>query len=163
VQRDDLRLLSELPLFRELTTTELMMVLMATNKKQYEPGQVIVREGNEGDSLFIVKEGEVEVRKYDGKGSEHQLATLGPGECFGEISLIDSEPRSASVYAQTDCTLYRITRNNFADLILHHKEIERKFYKAISITLAQRLRRVNEYLTFNLEVGEMISEMEKKD
>ena len=162
MQRDDLRLLSKLPLFMELTTTELMMVLMATNKIEYKPGQIIIREGTAGDSLFIVKEGEVEIRKYDGNGVEHQLATLGPGECFGEISLIDSEPRSASVYAQTDCTLYQITRNDFADLIIHHREIERKFYKAISLTLAQRLRRVNEYLTFNLEVGEMISEIEKK-
>jgi len=162
VRQEDLRLLSGLQLFKELTTTELMMVLMAIDKIRYEPGQIIVREGTQGDSFYIVKEGEVEVRKYDGKGVEHTLATLGPGECFGEIALMDFEPRSANVYAQKSCTLYRLTRDDFANLISHHKEIERKFYKAIALVLAERLRRSNEYLTFNLEVGEMISEIEKK-
>ena len=163
MRKEDLRLLSGLQLFKELTTTELMMVLMVIDKIRYEPGQMIVQEGTAGDSFYIVKEGQVEVRKYDGKGIEHTLATLGPGECFGEIALIDFEPRSASVYAQTACIIYRLTRTDFTNLISHHKEMERKFYKAVALVLAERLRRANEYLTFNLEVGEMISEIEKKE
>ena len=78
------------------------------------------------------------------------------------MALIDTEPRSASVYAKTACTLFRVSRNDFSDLLVHHKEVERKFYKAVALILSHRLRRANEYLTFNLEVGDMICEMQRE-
>lgn len=163
VHTDDLSLLSGLPIFERFTSVELMLVLMAASTLRFDAGESIIREGTEGNSLYIIKRGEVRVMKYDGKGAECELAQLAAGECFGEVSLIDSEPRSANVYAKKNCVLYRIGRNEFADLLLNHKEIERKFYKNISKVLAERLRRANEYLTFNLEVGDMIRDIEKEN
>lgn len=163
VHTHDLPLLGGLAIFREFTSVELMLVLMSATTRTFKTEQRIIREGSVGDALHIIRQGKARVTKFDGKGVERQLAELGPGECFGEVSLIDSEPRSANVYAQTDCTVYRIARNDFADLLTIHKEIERKFYKNISRILADRLRRSNEYLTFNLEVGDMIRDIEKKE
>ena len=162
MQAKNLKLLSKLELFKEFSNTELMLVLMSARTLAYEPDQIIIQEGTEGDALYIVKGGVVRITKYDGRGREHELATIGSGECFGEVSLLDTEPRSASVYAKTACVLFRVGRHEFADLMAHHKEIERKFYKAVALILAKRLRHANEYLTFNLEVGELISEIRKE-
>ena len=163
VHMKDVRMLGDLPLFREFSTTELMMVMMSAQTLTFDPGQLIIRESTQGDALYVIKEGVVKIMKYDGKGTERELAELNQGECFGEVALVDTEPRSASVYAKTVCVLFRVARQDFADILSHHKEIERKFYKAVSRILAERLRRANEYLTFNLEVGDLICEIEKQD
>jgi len=163
VSADDLRLIGSLELFREFSRTEVMMVLMIARTCKYSPGDRIIREGSEGDALYIIKKGRVKVAKYDGRGVERELAFLEEGECFGEVALVDSEPRSASVYAADDCVVYRVGRKEFGDILRHHKELERKFYKTVSGMLARRLRRANEYLTFNLEVGDILADVKKEN
>ena len=101
------------------------------------------------------------VAKLDSNGEEHVLANLGPGEYFGEISLVDNSPRSASVYADSRTELLKIKRSDFRNLIAGNKEIERKFYKCFTEVLCERLRVTNENLTFSQEINRMIQEVEK--
>lgn len=100
--------------------------------RSYAAGEAIFREGEPGDAMYAVVEGEVEIRKHD-----RVLETLEPGSVFGEMALIDRSPRSADAYAKTDCTLAPVTQRRFMFLVQ-----ETPFF-AIDImrTLAERLRR----------------------
>jgi CRP-like cAMP-binding protein len=74
----------------------------------YEPGQTIFREGDQGDSMYVVLEGEVEIRVKD-----RVIDTTGPGGIVGEMALVDNRPRSASVLAKTACKLVPVNERQF--------------------------------------------------
>lgn len=75
----------------------------------YDPGQAIVTQGDDGDSMFVIQSGEVEVVK-DLDGREVLLGTMGPGDFFGEMALFQNEPRSATVRAATEVRALTIDR-----------------------------------------------------
>jgi CRP/FNR family transcriptional regulator, cyclic AMP receptor protein len=95
----------------------------------------IFKEGDFGDSMYIIYQGEVEIYK-----SNTTLAILKEKEVFGELSLIDSESRSASVRAHTDCYLFKIDQDPFFELLDSRPEIAKGFLRM----LCQRLRILNE-------------------
>ncbi|HJW18129.1 MAG TPA: cyclic nucleotide-binding domain-containing protein [Flavisolibacter sp.] len=96
---------------------------------------VIFKEGDFGDSMYIIYQGEVEIYK-----SNTTLAILKEKEVFGELSLIDSESRSASVRAYTDCYLFKIDQEPFFELLDSRPEIAKGFLRM----LCKRLRILNE-------------------
>jgi hypothetical protein len=104
--------------------------------------QEIVRQGEHGDAMFLILEGEVRVRQILG-GKETTIATLGPGEFFGEISLFDQGPRSADVVANTDGTLLKITVAVFEDLAKKEPDLATPFMLAVARTLTARIRADN--------------------
>ncbi len=159
---EDIKLLKIIPLFKGFSTTELANVSMVAKSKLYEAHDAIVKEKARGDGVYIIKSGKVRVVKTDSFGDEHVLAYLGRGEYFGEISLVDQAPRSASVIAEEDTECLVIKHTDFQNLIAGDKEIERKFYKAFSVVLCERLRIANENLTFSQEITRLIQELEKK-
>jgi CRP-like cAMP-binding protein len=159
---EDVKLLKSIPLFKGFSTTELLNVNMVAKTMFYEKGEVIVKEKAKGDGIYIIKKGQVRVVKVDSFGDEHILAYLGKGEYFGEISLVDQAPRSASVIAEQDTECLVIKHTDFQNLILGDKEIERKFYKSFSLVLCERLRIANENLTINQEITRLIHELGKK-
>jgi CRP-like cAMP-binding protein len=103
--------------------------------QSFPAGSVIIKKGEPGDVMYIVKEGTVEV--LDGK---RVLDTVGPGGVVGEVALIDAGERSASVVATTDCQLLPINEEQFVLLV------ERMPYFALQVmrVLADRLRRTTE-------------------
>lgn len=103
--------------------------------RSFPAGAVIIKKGEPGDVMYIVKEGTVEVR--DGK---RVLDTVGPGGVVGEVALIDARERSASVVAKTACQLLPINEEQFVLLV------ERMPYFALQVmrVLAARLRRTTE-------------------
>lgn len=157
---EDINLLKRIPLFREFKVTELLNVAMVASHEKFEAGQVIFKENSPGDALFVIVEGQVRVVKTDSLGEEHVLAYLKQGEYFGEISLVDRSPRSASVYAETETELMKIKNTDFKNLIAGNKELERKFYKSFTEVLCERLRITNQNLTFSREIHRMIQEVE---
>jgi CRP-like cAMP-binding protein len=96
---------------------------------------VIFKEGDFGDSMYIIYQGEVEIYK-----SNTTLAILKEKEVFGELSLIDSESRSVSVRAHTDCYLFKIDQEPFFELLDSRPEIAKGFLRM----LCKRLRILNE-------------------
>lgn len=103
--------------------------------QSFAAGQAIFQEGDPGDILYIVVEGQVEILI----GSQW-LETLGPGDIMGEMALIEDRPRSATAIARTDCLLTPITRQHFLTLIQHTP----LFAIRVMRVLAHRLRRTNQ-------------------
>jgi CRP/FNR family transcriptional regulator, cyclic AMP receptor protein len=110
--------------------------------RQWSP---IVRQGERGDSMFLVLDGEVRVRLLiDNK--ETTLVTLGPGDFFGEVSLFDQGPRSADVIANTDAVLLKISHRAFANLSQTAPELAAPVLIGIGRTLTARIRADNKRL-----------------
>lgn len=101
----------------------------------FPAGQTIFREGDPGDVLYIVIEGEVTILI-----DNQPLETLGPGDILGEMALIEDRPRSATALAITDCLLTPVTRQHFLTLIQRTP----MFALQVMRVLAQRLRQTNE-------------------
>lgn len=158
---EDVKLLKQIPLFKEFKVTELMNVSMVASRATYSAGTMIFPERAPGDAFYVIKAGRVKITKKDTDDEEHVLAYLGEGEYFGEISLIDNAPRSASVYADSDAEVLKIKRKDFRNLIAGNKELERKFYKSFTMVLCERLRVTNENLTFSQEINKMIEDIKK--
>ena len=94
--------------FKALTPSELTNIAAKVTRRHFEPGEVVIRQGEPGNELFLISEGEVEV---DRQG--HEVARLGPAEFFGELSLISGEPRNATVVATTPLDTYVLGKDEF--------------------------------------------------
>jgi CRP-like cAMP-binding protein len=92
--QDKAAALARVPLFAGISAESMSALADATGEQDFTPGQFIVRQGQVGTGLYVIMSGGVKVLR----GSD-ELATLGPGDFFGELSVIDQEPRSASVQA----------------------------------------------------------------
>jgi hypothetical protein len=103
---------------------------------------VIVKQGDCGDSMFLILEGELRVR-LNVAGRETILATMGVGEFFGDISLFDGGPRSADVVANTDSLLLKISSDALDALAREAPELATPFLRAIGRTLTARIRADN--------------------
>lgn len=127
-----LPLLRPVPIFRGLSKGALLAVARQSTEVTYPPDAVVIREGDPGNSLCIIVAGTVEVRKGD-----RVVAELTAGDFFGELSLIDGEPRSADVVALDDVSLLTLTAANFDPLLS-----DPYFARAILRSLARRFRDV---------------------
>jgi CRP-like cAMP-binding protein len=103
-------------------------------------GQSLFDEGDPGDRLYVVTEGKVKLGRTAGDGRENLLAVMGPGEMFGELSLFDPGPRTATATAVTDTTLIGLGNADLQPWLAEHPEVANKLLAA----LARRLRRTNE-------------------
>ncbi len=106
---------------------------------RFAAGEFVFREGDGGDVMFIVQQGEVEILK-EAHGREVRLALLEEGDFFGEMALLEGVPRTASARAVTDCLLLRIDGSTFDHMIHSNPEIPVRMLRKLS----QRLRQVGE-------------------
>ena len=136
-----LDILHEMPLFRFVTYQELVRVLNITTVRPYEEGETVVAEGADGDELFVVLTGSVRVHSGDAS-----IVTLGPGQHFGELALIDKAPRSASVSAAEPSKLLAIKRRDFFDMIRKDHDVAVKLLWSFLGVLAKRLRNTSREL-----------------
>ncbi len=133
--------LANMPLFSRLTERELLRVMQAVEVREYKDGGVVIREGDKGDELFIVLEGKVRVAR-----GEQVLAHLGQGEHVGEMALIRSVPRSATVTAVGDAEVIAIRRADFFEILRKEHEIAVKMLWQFLGVLADRLDQTNSQL-----------------
>lgn len=115
---DVLSVLGSVPLFSGFNKKQLRMLAEGGIEYRYKPGQEIVKEGKAGAGLYLVLDGKVEVRK-----GRRILATLSNGEFFGEMSLIDEQPRSADVVAVQPTHCFTLSTKVFFTLIRQHPEL----------------------------------------
>lgn len=132
--------LQTVPLFRSLGAAEVANFAQMAREKSYPRGSVILFEDDPGDSLFVVREGRVKVVLVAEDGREVILGILGVGEHFGELSLIDDQPRSAHVVAMEDATLLVLRREDFRRRVEQNPAVA----WALLIELSRRLRRADE-------------------
>jgi CRP/FNR family transcriptional regulator, cyclic AMP receptor protein len=108
--------LQKVPIFAGLNEAALNLLWDRAKEIKASAGEVVVREGETGNRLFLVGEGQVRVCKNFGKPDEVELAILGPSNFFGEMCILETLPRSATVQAVTDTTLYSLTSLAFYHL-----------------------------------------------
>jgi CRP-like cAMP-binding protein len=118
------------PLFEGLAKKQLMMLARLTDDLDVPAGSVLCREGERGREFFVIIEGEAEVTR----GGKH-LATIGSGEFFGEIALLERVVRTATVMATTPLSFFVINDSAFDSVLATDPSIERKLLR----TLARRL------------------------
>jgi CRP/FNR family cyclic AMP-dependent transcriptional regulator len=127
--------LARCPFFEGLSRGELLELAKVTEDMEVEEGKVLTREGQSGSEFFVIIDGEVSVTK-DGQ----QIRTLGPGDFFGEIALLEDTPRTATVVAKTPLRFFVLTRQSFRSMLAHQPELERKVLAA----LEERVRATSE-------------------
>src|SRR5258705_6738669 len=108
----DIQLLRNIPLFAKLTDTELTELGGYLEPKLFAANQAIFWIGEKGTDFFLIQSGLVQLLYIDEHGKEQSLATLKPGQFFGELSLLDGGPRTATARATSDTTLLRLGRDD---------------------------------------------------
>jgi len=138
---DKISCLKSIELFKDLNEDELQKIADRLTEKVYPPNSVILKEGSPGETMFFIKEGMVEVkRKEPYLGVNLTITTLGKGECFGEMALLNETPRSATVLVTTQPTvLLCLYKNDLYEIMLLKPSI------AISLNkvLAKRIEEMN--------------------
>jgi CRP-like cAMP-binding protein len=100
-------------------------------ESSFRSGEFVFRQGDAGESIYVVKSGEVEVVRHDPQKGEVVLARLGKGACFGEMALLSQAPRNASVRAATDVTALAIERDDFHALFSSIPAFEKSIRDAL--------------------------------
>ncbi len=122
-------------MFSSCTDKELAQIARACDELTVEPGANLVEEGAVGDDFYLVGTGEAEVTR-----GGRAVATLGPGQYFGELSLLDDAPRNATVTATTPMTLIRLRRREFSAVLDSWPGVAHKLLQQ----MARRLREADE-------------------
>jgi CRP-like cAMP-binding protein len=128
-------------LFGGLDDEPLRAIAEPSRARSYKKGEIVFHQGDLGETLFVVSEGLIKVFVTSEDGDEVVLATLRPGDTFGELALIDGGPRSASASVIEEATLVLLTRSAFFAALEHHPEIREALFRS----LGRLLRRVLVY------------------
>lgn len=140
----DLELLRKTELFQGLSKEQLGKITGISIKESHKSGDVLFEEGTEGDKFYLILDGEVRISKIIPGVGEEALAVLKKGAYFGEMSLIDSEPRSAHAIVNKPTELLVIDRTDFQRLLEEDKELATKLLWTLVKTLSRRLRETND-------------------
>ena len=134
--------LKNVPIFADLSFSDLEKISNKMILRNYNKGQVIILEESKGETFFVIKTGEVKVTKLSDDGREVILAILGESDFFGEMSLLDGEGRSANIVANEDSAVLTLSRNDFLSCLESYPKI------AISLLeeLAVRLRKSDKHI-----------------
>jgi CRP/FNR family cyclic AMP-dependent transcriptional regulator len=139
-------------LLQDLEVDEIQQVLDRTSVREFPAEEVIINEGQPGDSLFIMQEGEVEITKQltlvldEDTPKERVMIRLKAenGVYFGEMALLENETRSATVTALTDCSLLELHRQDFLDLVEQDPAMGVKLLLRLAEILSRHLRKTNQ-------------------
>ena len=127
VLHDALRIcefLRPIELFKTLTPRQLTDVAEKMSKRHYAAGETIIRKGDPGEEFFLVSDGEVEISRAD-----REVASLGPGNFFGEVALISGEPRNATVVAQKAVDVYVLGKTDFQAALAASQSFRDQLYR----------------------------------
>jgi CRP-like cAMP-binding protein len=145
----NLDLIRRVPLFSMLTPTQAESLAESVSKKRLKRGEVLVEQGKKSNSLYIILSGRARVVMTDSKGREVILATLKSGDYVGEMSLIDSEPHSATVIADLQVDVLLLGREDFLRCLSENSAMS----FAVMHGLVQRLRKASENISSLALVG----------
>jgi CRP/FNR family cyclic AMP-dependent transcriptional regulator len=135
-----LDVLRQVPLLAALPEAELAALAPLLRERRYPRGAVILMQGDPGDSLFLLAQGQVKVVLIGEDGREVILSVLGPGSFFGEMSLLDGEPRSAHVIAMEESALLQLRRDDFQARLRASPDVALGVLRELSL----RLRRADD-------------------
>lgn len=140
---DEQELLRSVPIFSELTEADFSSLAKVANRRRYPKDSVVFFENEQGDFFFMILEGRIKVTILGDDGREVILSLLGSGDFFGEMALLDNEPRSATAIAVEDTELLSLHRNDFQSVLTDNRSITMGLIKV----LTGRLRRANHQIS----------------
>lgn len=129
--------LRRLTLFEALAPAELAMIDELLHEREYQAGEVVFDEGEEGQAIYIILAGEVLIRR---EGQAEPIARLGAGSFFGELALLDNAPRMAQARAATGCRLAVFFRDDFLGLLDTHGRVASKIARQLARHVGRRMR-----------------------
>ncbi len=127
--------LKGIDLFSQIPGEDLANIALISTEEARDEGEEVFAEGDVGDALYLVLEGKVRVHRR-----EKTIAELGEKECFGEMALLDTAPRSATVTAMTDVALLRISREEFQEIMAEKHEIAMGIIKVLTRRLRDAIK-----------------------
>ncbi|MGI8925435.1 MAG: Crp/Fnr family transcriptional regulator [Tepidiformaceae bacterium] len=134
------RIIRDLPLLARLPADDVRALASTARLRSFASGATVFREGEPGDSLYVVVEGHVRIVVGSSTGNETTVAIVGPGDCFGEFALLDGRPRSASAVAAEATRTFVVTREAFVTWLTERPAAA----LALLETMSVRLRRADE-------------------
>jgi len=140
---DEREVLRTVPIFSELSDEDITSLAHLALRKRYPKDTVVFFENEEGDFFFTILEGRIKVTILGDDGREVILSVLGPGDFFGEMALLDNEPRSATAIAVEESELLSLHRNDFQTVLNDNRSIT----SALIRVLSARLRRANHQIS----------------
>ena len=148
VGKSTLEILAQIDLFNGLPQGHLRRVVDIGIEEQYRSSAMIFSEGEPGDKFYLVIEGAVRISRIVPGMGEEALAVLRPGNYFGEMSLIDDAPRSATAMCHEKCRLFVVNRRDLEDLLFVDRDLAYELLWNWVRTLSRRLRATNDKMTF---------------
>jgi CRP-like cAMP-binding protein len=126
--------LKESPFFAALPLEELYHIALSVQEESVPEGTTVIEQGTLGDKMYIVVAGQLEVRRFDDGGGDEGLrvAELGDKQVLGEMSLLDNEPRSASVISLTECRLLSLERGDLERILRRYSSIAFSMMRILS-------------------------------
>lgn len=126
------RALDQVHIFDPLSAQEKEAVVKGMVKSVYAPGEIIIKRGDPGESMFIIHRGKVEVRLPSNNGDQHQVAVLEPGNFFGEMALLTGEPRTADVSAIDEVEILEIRKGVIERLLGNNEQLAEELSRKIA-------------------------------
>jgi CRP-like cAMP-binding protein len=123
---------------RELSDDELQILAGAVRVRQFGAGEALMREGDTGDTFYIIRRGVVDVTTNGAEGKQIHIAELTRPAFFGEMALMTGEPRNATVRARTDAEVLEMSRNGFTELFKSHPDAAAQMSEILAARMTQR-------------------------
>jgi CRP/FNR family transcriptional regulator, cyclic AMP receptor protein len=137
--------------FAEFERADIAQLAAYMRVYQAQPGQAIIREGDDGDFMLLIMSGAVDIYKNNAQGERQLMTSVGPGVTLGEMSMIDGEPRFATCIA-ADTTMFAVlTRDAMASIILENPSLGAKLLIKLVTMLSHRLRQTSARLLQYME------------
>lgn len=147
-------------LFRELDDDEMGLIMEMFREGSFEDGEVILKEGTPGRSLYVIHDGKVQIsRRFESES--FVLTELGSGDFFGEMSLIDDFPTSASVSAVGKTRVLQMDRKDFKSLILENTRLSSKMWEALARSLNTKIRQTDHLVQLYYGLNKALCENEQ--
>ncbi|HEX8890297.1 MAG TPA: DUF1003 domain-containing protein [Pyrinomonadaceae bacterium] len=163
---EEAEMLSHVPLFRNLDSTELENLADLVDQIEVKKGDMIFHEHDTGDALYVVETGAVRIWVRDEDVQEVTLSELKPGDFFGELAVLDSGERSANASATEDSTLHRLSREDFHGFLLKYphagidviREVAARL-RATNLLVSQRVtRNINREMDEKMTMGQRVAD-----
>ena len=151
VSEDLSSLLGKAPLFSEFNTDDIKSLADYMGLYRAQPGETIIREGDNGDFMLLIVRGEVDILKKGFQREQQHMTSVGAGMTIGEMSMIDGEPRFASCRTTQPTTFAVLTRDSMAKIILEQPKLGAKILVKLVTMLSARLRQTSAKLMSYME------------
>ncbi|MFT3706509.1 MAG: cyclic nucleotide-binding domain-containing protein [Archangium sp.] len=149
--------LRSVPVFHDLKGPSLDILFEFLEERKWDVGEHICNEGELGRTLYVIREGEVEVLRRSSKGNNQSIVKLGPGECFGEMTLVELQPRSATCVVRKKAVTYSLTNLDLWNLYKSDNFAYVIILQNICRMLSRRLRKADSRIVEFLELLDSVA------